>query len=493
MMRSLYSGVSGLQNHQVRMDVIGNNISNVNTTGFKKGRVNFQDMLSQTLSGAAKPTDNIGGVNAKQVGLGMMIASIDTLHTQGSLQSTGNKLDLAIAGNGFFMLKDGDKAFYTRAGVFGLDKDGLLVNPGTGLRVQGWTAKDVGGEYLIRSAEDPGDIILPMYSKDPAKATQNVDFKCNLDQTFPEIADFATFDGLTEGEQMKNSWVSSINIYDNFGNPIEARFTFIKTGTNQWQSRVDMFRIDPDNPKEKIQIEAGNYNLSTSALDGTGADGVMGQNEFTLNFNNLGQIISVTDQGGDTRGGEAAPGADPITGELNIGLTLNMPTGDENLQNQQINFQVNMGEIGKVRTEEGVGVTQFSSDFSTKPFRQDGYSMGYLEDIKVDNTGAITGVYSNGNNRILAQVAVANFSNPRGLEKVGETNFVYSNNSGLPDIGVAGSVGKGKIIAGTLEMSNVDLAEQFTDMIVTQRGFQANSKTIQTTDQMLQELMSLKR
>jgi len=131
MMRSLYSGVSGLQNHQVRMDVIGNNIANVNTTGFKKGRVNFQDMISQTLSGAARPTEEKGGVNPKQVGLGMVIASIDTIHTQGSLQTTGNNLDMGISGNGFFILKDGDKSFYTRAGAFGLDKNGLLVNPGT--------------------------------------------------------------------------------------------------------------------------------------------------------------------------------------------------------------------------------------------------------------------------------------------------------------------------------------------------------------------------
>ncbi|MBP7553504.1 MAG: flagellar hook-basal body complex protein, partial [Spirochaetes bacterium] len=121
------------------------------------------------------------------------------------------------------------------------------------------------------------------------------------------------------------------------------------------------------------------------------------------------------------------------------------------------------------------------------------FGMGYLEGLKVDDTGSITGVYSNGNNRILAQVALANFTNPGGLEKAGETNFVYSNNSGEPDISPAGTIGKGKIMAGALEMSNVDLAEQFTDMIVTQRGFQANSKTIQTSDQMLQELLTLKR
>jgi len=143
MMRSLYAGVSGLQNHQIRMDVVGNNISNVNTTGFKKGRVEFQDLLYQQMSGSARPTTEVGGVNPKEVGLGMSVASIDTIHTQGSLQTTGVGTDLAIQGQGFFLLKDGEKAFYTRAGDFGVDQAGTLVNPANGMRVQGWMARDV--------------------------------------------------------------------------------------------------------------------------------------------------------------------------------------------------------------------------------------------------------------------------------------------------------------------------------------------------------------
>ena len=161
MMRSLYSAVSGLKNHQIRMDVIGNNISNVNTTGFKKGRVTFQDMLSQTMSGAGKPSEDKGGINPKQIGLGMVIAAIDTLHTQGSMQTTGVNTDMAISGSGFFVLKDGDKSFYTRAGNFGLDKDGLFVNPATGLKVQGWMSQLIGGEYLVRKAEEPSDVVIP--------------------------------------------------------------------------------------------------------------------------------------------------------------------------------------------------------------------------------------------------------------------------------------------------------------------------------------------
>jgi flagellar hook-basal body protein len=171
MMRSLWAGVSGLQNHQTRMDVLGNNISNVNTNGFKKGRVTFQDMLSQTLAGAAKPTDEVGGVNPQQVGLGMMVATIDTIHTQGALQSTGVMTDVAIQGNGFFVLKSGDKRFYTRNGAFGLDQDGRLVNPTNGLRVQGWMAQTAGGQAFINNAAEVEDLVIPVGSKDPAKAT----------------------------------------------------------------------------------------------------------------------------------------------------------------------------------------------------------------------------------------------------------------------------------------------------------------------------------
>src|SRR5262249_25748884 len=174
MMRSLYSGVSGLQNHQTRMDVIGNNISNVNTTGFKRGRVNFQDMMRQTMQGAARPNEQVGGADPKQVGLGMAVASIDTIFTQGSLQSTGVNTDVAIQGNGFFILKDGDKSFYTRAGAFGLDSNGTLVNPANGMRVQGWMARQINGTPVIQPAADPTDLLIPIGSKDPARATTNV-------------------------------------------------------------------------------------------------------------------------------------------------------------------------------------------------------------------------------------------------------------------------------------------------------------------------------
>ena len=162
MMRSLYSGVSGMQNHQTRMDVIGNNVANVNTNGFKKGRVDFQDMISQQLSGAAAPTTEVGGVNPKEVGLGVQVAAINTIFTQGNLQTTGVQTDIAIQGNGFFILKNGEESFYTRDGSFGLDKAGTLVEPASGLRVQGWMAREVNGEQIVQTAATPTDLIIPV-------------------------------------------------------------------------------------------------------------------------------------------------------------------------------------------------------------------------------------------------------------------------------------------------------------------------------------------
>src|SRR5215475_3528626 len=167
MMRSLFSGVSGLQNHQTRMDVIGNNISNINTTGFKRNRVNFQDILYQQLQGAARPTDEIGGVNPKEVGLGMSVASIDTVHIQGAFQTTGIQTDLALKGQGFFVMDNAGKQLFTRAGAFTIDEAGIMVNPANGMRVQGWMARELEGTTVIDASRPVGDLYIPVGSKDP--------------------------------------------------------------------------------------------------------------------------------------------------------------------------------------------------------------------------------------------------------------------------------------------------------------------------------------
>lgn len=443
MMRSLYAGVSGLQNHQTRMDVIGNNISNVNTHGFKRGRVNFHDIISQTTSGAARPNEQRGGVNAKQVGLGVSIASIDTIHTQGALQTTNKVSDLAITGDGFFVLRDGNETLYTRAGAFDIDRNGVLVNPANGMRVQGWSPDENG---FFNVAGDVGDLIIPVGSKDEANATAEVEWKCNLDKTATEDA----------------TWGPTKIIYDSFGNPHILQVSFQKDpgNVNTWLATV---AIDP---------EVGD-DMAVTVANQTA-------NQFRLTFNNEGTLVSYTDVLGNTM----------TEGPLNVDIGFNVPDTSlvEGAPARQ-NFVLNLGEIGSTVDS----ITQFAGDFSTKAFRQDGYQMGYLKTYNIDQNGIITAVYTNGNSRAVGQVALATFINPGGLEKSGESTYVVSNNSGDPDVGPAFVAGKGGIQAGMLEMSNVDLAEQFTDMIVTQRGFQANSRTITTSDQMIQELLSLKR
>ncbi len=478
MMRSLYSGVSGLQNHQIRMDVIGNNVSNVNTTGFKKGRVNFQDLLSQSQRGASRPNEQVGGVNPQQVGLGVNVASIDTIFTQGSLQTTGVKTDLAIQGEGFFILRSGDQDFYSRAGAFSLDAEGFLVNPANGMRVQGWTSETINGVTLIDTGADVGDLRIPVGGKDPARATSLIELASNLNQLTPEIPAGAGAEEIRQG-----TYQVSKTIYDPYGRELtmEILYTKVVGGTNLWNAEVQI--IDPE----------GNIIIPDISVAGTANPA--GDNNYQLQFDSTSLLESATSAGGGLDG----------DGRVNVEISFLVPqtaipddpegfdpafigagaAGDPITQT----FTLDLGEVGGIENSS----TQFASDSSNKAFRQDGYGMGYLQDFRIDQSGTITGIYDNGTNRSLGQVALASFINPGGLEKAGENNYMVSINSGDANVGPVGTAGKGKVLAGALEMSNVDLAEQFTDMIVTQRGFQANSKTIQTSDQMLQELLTLKR
>lgn len=456
MMRSLFSGVSGLKNHQTRMDVVGNNISNVNTYGFKTSRVTFQDMLSQTIAGAAKPEENIGGINPKQVGLGMTIASIDRLFTQGSLQTTGNQTDLAISGDGFFVVADGDKNYYTRAGNFTLDKDGTMVNPANGMRVQGWmAATNERGEKVVNPSGTLEDIIVPIYGKVESRETTYVRYKCNLDSKMPVIPLNAT-----ANMRASAGITTNIDAYDKLGKNHRLSMNFWKTGPNQWTASA------------AITDSVGAVTLD---VPGAGeANQANPSNRMNLRFSPEGRLIAVAD----------ASSPDELNqGKLTVKFNYRIE-GDPQVRT----IELDMGNAGLVE-----GITQFSTASTTKAVEQNGYPMGYMEGFNIDNSGIITGVYSNGTKQTIGQVGMAVFTNPQGLTATGENLFEVSNNSGLPIEGAASTGGRGKIAAGTLEMSNVDLADQFTDMIITQRGFQANSRTITTSDQMLQELINLKR
>jgi flagellar hook protein FlgE len=429
--------------------------------------VNFQDLLSQTHEGAARPNDRIGGINPKQVGLGMRTASIDTLHQQGSLQTTGIKSDLAIQGAGFFVLTAGEETYYSRAGSFTVDAEGYLVNPANGMRVQGWVAEEDGTLNVSGSIED---VLIPVGSKDPAQETTEVYLASNLNKNTPLIPA-----GGGDAETEAGTWTVEYDLYDSFGGTHTLRIDFTRNAAaeNQWFGTVTI------NPNADAPI--------TQQVSVGGVDSIDTQT-FIAEFSNDGTLLSVQNAEGGLDNEDA----------LSVQVTFDVPetsipidpdTGLPAIGPQTQTFNINLGSVGSFVDS----MTQYASVSSTKIFSQNGYGMGYLEDFRIDQSGTVTGVFSNGNNRSLAQVALASFRNPGGLEKAGDTTFQESINSGIADISTVGLAGKGSIISGALEMSNVDLAEQFTDMIVTQRGFQANSKTIQTSDQMLQEILTLKR
>lgn len=416
MMRSMYAGVSGLKAHQTRMDVIGNNIANVNTAGFKASRVTFKEMLSQTLSGAKAPQGNRGGMNPQQVGLGVSLGSIDTNLVQGNLQSTGLGTDLAIQGNGFFVVNNGTQNFYTRAGALTLDENGNLVNASNGYIMQGWMATN----GIIDTNSPLTGIRIPIGDTMAPQASTEAVFAGNLNAADPV------------------EWTATIDIYDSQGQKHTLTLKFTHTGTdNVW--------------------------TWTASIDGAS----LSSNTGTITFGGDGKVDTIT-FGEDEK-------VDTVTG-VTFDIVFNNGT------DQIAGFRLDLS-----------AVTQMAGDNTLDGLYADGYSMGSLESFSIDNAGVITGSYSNGLTKAIGQIAIANFSNAGGLTRVGDTLFAESQNSGIAQIGAAGTAGRGKISAGTLEMSNVDLAEQFTDMITTQRGFQANSRIISTTDEMLQDLVNLKR
>ena len=404
MMRSLYSGVSGLKNHQTRMDVVGNNISNVNTTGFKSSRVTFSDTLSQTLSGASAPTDNGGGTNPKQIGLGSATSSIDTLFTDGSVQSTGVNTDLCLSGNGLFVVKDGNNAYYTRNGNFKFDAEGNYVNS-DGLMVQGW----MGTDGVINSGGDTTGIKIPAGKTMAAKASGKMIISGNLN------ADAAVND---------TSNIISTS-YDSQGAAQQITLTLKKVAANEWSITV-----------------------------GTPAKG------------NIPNIKFNTGGGYDTGG----------TGTVTLD-----PQGASGAA--AINLKIDASGLSSL--------TQYSGS-NTAYSTTDGYAAGTLKSVSIDSKGIITGTYTNGVNRQEAQVAVAQFNNAAGLTKTGNSLYSLSNNSGEANIKTAGDLGC-TITPSSLEMSNVDMASELTDMIVTQRGYQSNSKIITVSDELLETLINMKR
>jgi flagellar hook protein FlgE len=398
-LRSLFSGISGLRQHQTMMDVTGNNIANVNTTGFKSSSVVFEDTLSQMVRSAAAPGAGVGGMNPAQVGLGVQLGSIQTNFAQGSAQTTNKASDLMIQGDGFFVMRDGNEQVYSRSGAFTLDTDGFLINS-DGMYVQGYQAQ--AGE--IDTNGGIGNIRLQAGSTIPSKPSSNVVIAGNIQA----------------GVDTSTPQVRGAKVYDSRGSEHNIKITMTYNGT-------DGYDVTIDDPAGGATANAG----------------------------------SITFDGAGARDASTNP-----TIDLADGTTISIDIS---------------------------GITNYSGVSSADVKSADGYGAGTLQSYQIAPNGTVIGIFSNNEKINLAQVALANFNNPGGLEKLGDSTFRSSANSGLAQVGIPSSGGRGVLQSGTLEMSNVDLGQEFTNLIIAQRGFQANSRVITSSDEMLQELVNIKR
>lgn len=727
MIRSLSSAISGLQNHQTRMDIVGNNIANVNTVGYKSGRVTFEESFSQLLQGASRPPGDGGGTNPLQVGLGMAVGSVDTLTGQGNLQATGRVLDLAVQGDAYFGVSDGQGGtYFTRNGGFQLDSNGKVVLPTNGMVLQGKMADSAG---TFPTGTVIGDISVPFNEQSPARATETVNFSRNLDSeadakgtviysqrflhhaqatdTLKGIYSGKGSDlGMQDGDQITiSAYVTGMvpplqtrtftvgattpvplltvqdlanrindtlgmpgatQIIDTAGDPYNGAFEISPTVD------VSNFQVTSNNPLSNPSLNKA-MNVPSTLVGGTayytdtlrapangGDPAVPGSGDFLSelydqNGDSLGlddgDVLDITGMVGDDTINSADPATntsitfasgsiagtsttmdqllsmsrDTLKLPLADGTVLNNPTVSLNqagsddgipdgsmvfrgakgkafalnnitlratnsdntnpaptLFNANTSFtekqraqdvgvfdtsitifddtgeehvltmtyvhtgvpgvwdwsvkfngqetitnggsgQLTFGQDGSVasftyddnssqlmmdpnngsnilRVNLNVGgpgnfqgLTQFSSPTTVSAVKQDGYTTGNLQDLSIDEYGMVEGSFSNGTSRVLAQIMLVDFTNPGGLMRLSDSVYTISSNSGDPVYGAPGSQSSSRLKPGALEMSNVDLASEFTQMITTQRGYQANARVITVSDTMLEELVALKR
>lgn len=443
MMRSMFSAVSGLKAHQTKMDVIGNNIANVNTVAYKSQSVTFSDVYYQTTQKATGPNieTGAGGVNPMQIGTGSSVASISTaISTEGASERTDNPYDLQISGDSFFIVNNQGNTYFTRAGDFKFDESGALVT-GQGANVMGWQVDENG---VVQR-----DLVSPLYVT-----------SANFQYTQPARTTAITATGnLNASDTGLNSF--TFNFYDSLGNSYQ--------GTINVQFSADT----SDAAIARYTITGGQISKNgvpttlTLAADPT---------EFQFNA---------------TTGAAIAEAMSGIT------LTITDDDGTNNIGN----IGVNNGGNSSTLTLDASGITMYADDTDIQCSRGignnkegAGKAVGTMSAVGIDKYGKIIASYTNGDTKTIGQIAVTTFANPAGLEKIGDNLYAATMNSGLFDgIGQDVSETDGSIASGYLEMSNVDLSQEFTQMITTQRGYQANSRVITVSDTLLEELINLKR
>ncbi len=425
---SLFTAISGMNASGTALSVIGDNVANMNTTGFKTSRAAFGDILAQQ-------------VGEGQIGRGVRMNSVSPSFTQGTFENTANVLDLAVDGDGLFIMEDSAGTYYSRAGQFNINKDGFVVNP-SNQRLQGYLYNQSGV-----ATSGLGDINLSTLNSSPTETTA-ISIAANVDSR--ESIPVGAFD-VTDPNSTSN-FSSSVTVYDSLGN----------------SHVVDVYF------RKSIELPTGNT-WEWNAVVGA-ADSLSGNTEVqangTITFNNNGyldteSVITYLPSGGfDFTGGAAS--AQVIDFDFGESITTDGGTGQD-------------------------GTVQYGSQSATMFQRQDGYSSGALKSITISQDGTMTGIFTNGQTRGVAQVALAKFLAPHSLTKMGRNLFAESTNSGQPVISVPGTSGTGTVLSNTLEQSNVDLAEEFVKLIMHQRGFQANSRMISTSDELMMELVNLKR
>ncbi|MFC1490703.1 flagellar hook-basal body complex protein [Candidatus Latescibacterota bacterium] len=707
--RAMFTAISGIRNHAIQMDVIANNIANSGTMGFKRGRMTFEESFALLLQGASRPPGDQGGVNPLQIGNGSSIGSIDNVITQGNIQSTGNQTDLAIRGDGFFVVSNDQRDFFSRAGSFQWDAEGRLVIPFNGMKVQGRIANEDG---IVNEGSPIGDVTVPFGTVDVAKPSSEVSFVGNLDASAEpdgnilstqrlyarEISGETTnMNGLYANGSANlqitglssNSTTVTVSASNSIGgNAITQTYTYVSTDTGvsskDFHSLDDLiaeintdFSTGSADPSVTASVTAAgainlvnngaaNNTLVLSSVNSVlnkalaAANGVIAAgtgndtDEFSHVANSLDALTNLRDQQGNdleleltdtvsiagrvggtqidsVTGGNADPfevtvddgsgvsitfgdfaqeikDAFGITNqkgiainEVNGSLVVNADGGtaneitamditsgvgnvfdgvfDATIGNWQesrsakdvthsaavrvfdslgnnhtltLNFKkdvrlpnrwvwdINVPEPAELSggytgslsfnssgaldsfsysqgassftfdpktgadvpmdivlkfgtVGEADGISQFSSTSTVIAKDQDGYSAGVLDNVVIDDTGTITGLFTNGNSRVLSKLVLATFNNPSGMLRIGDNVFDVSSNSGLPIYGLAGTSINAVIIPGAIEMSNVDIAEEFTNMIIAQRSFQANARTVTTSDEILQETVNMKR
>jgi flagellar hook protein FlgE len=568
MMRSLYSGVAGLKTHQTRMDVIGNNIANVNTTAYKSSSMTFSELMSQTTQKAsgANATTGVGGTNAKQIGLGVKAGAINTaITTQGSAQSTGNPFDIMITGDNFFVVSNGSENFFTRDGSFYVDGAGNLAMTSTGYNVMGWGVDETTGN-IKQDTVSALRIMSAANMTYPPEATTQANISGILDENDKDVTS-------------ANGKTVNLNFFDARGYRYTAKFTFKQSGgdkTNEYSMELNKILDSTGKEIDISTLEFGNRSqqkmetkvtLNTDAYMWDGKvlktkDGTTEVANLADIFNQDGSLITPQDDAAAQKQQKAldaiakaygyegstdeflnlyiTSAADPkqqltmqdLLGNMMAGKTTDILPADGStitmegryFEGTTVVFNKNTGKlesVGGSTTNLGVNAafSQLGGNFSditidlsectnydNKGTSTIGATSGDLDGLGtgrrlgdmigvfIQKDGMIYASYDNGMTKLLGQIATAAFANASGLEKEGDNLYSATLNSGEFDgIGVDITAGGGYMSTGHLEMSNVDLSSEFTEMITTQRGFQANSRIITVSDTLLEELTNLKR